>query len=128
MQTHSPPPGWFNAAILRGLGRLLSLSLDRTPAAELLGDTASTWADALWPGKAWHESDASRIEEAFRRVSATFVRWPAPAELLAHLPAREPPTHLMLPPRVETPAERERGMKHIAELLDRLNLPEGEPQ
>ena len=100
------------------MNRLLSLSLDRTPAAELLGETARTWADALWPGRAWYDTDAERIAEGFRRMAGAIEQWPAPAVFLRHLPARQPPANVLsLPAKATTDAEREANLARLNAML-----------
>jgi hypothetical protein len=99
------------------------LNLDRTPASELLGQTALAWGDALWPGRAWHESDGVRLIEAFRRLSAAVRQWPAPVDLLAHLPPRDAGTLPALPPRVETEADRQAALAKLRAMAAALDVP-----
>lgn len=119
MTAATPPEPWFLTAIDRGLQRLLALSLDRTPSGEHLasGITTSAWADAIWPGSSWERPrDEIRIAEGFRRLSRVCRSWPAPAELMDHIPKL---THTG--PAVGhdrgTAAGRERGMRSVAEVL-----------
>ena len=56
---------WFVAAIKDGLKALVSLRLDGTPAIDLLPTTRDIWIAALWTGRAWVESDAERLHQAF---------------------------------------------------------------
>lgn len=107
----------------RGVQRLLSLSLERTPASELLQFTAAAWADALWCGRVWYaEYDSERITEGFRVLSATRRIWPAPADLLAAIPDRDSGGVLALPKRVETEESRAMAMRTIADVMDRLGI------
>ena len=115
--TYTPPPNWFTATILHGLKRLLTLSLDRTPAAELLGETTRAWADALWPGRQWFESDVPRIAEGFRRLSANVEQWLPPVVFLCHLPARETPKLVALPATAISDAERDANLHRIETML-----------
>ena len=101
--------------------RLLVLSLDRTPAAELFGACVESWADALWPGRAWQEADAERIAEGFRRLSATHRQWPAPADLLTALPARAA-SMPALPRHVADDDERARTLQHLADVAAKLGV------
>ena len=114
----SRPADWFMAALAAGMKRLLSLSLDRTPAAELLGQTTETWADALWPGRDWHESDTARIAEAFRRMSDTCEQWPSPKVFRANLPARADTSLLGLPSRAFTDAERRENLDLLFQVVN----------
>ncbi len=66
---------------------MFCLSLDRTPAAEMLPGTAQTWLEAITDGKAWDEGrDADRIAAGFRTLARIARRWPAPAEFLDVVP------------------------------------------
>ena len=79
---------WFAEAIKDGLKALVSLRLDGTPALDLLPTTRDIWIAALWAGRAWVESDAERLHQAFVALARDATRWPAPADLRARLPAR----------------------------------------
>jgi len=69
------------------LQKMFCLSLDRTPAAEMLPGTAQTWLEAITDGKAWDEGrDADRIAAGFRTLARIARRWPAPAEFLDVVP------------------------------------------
>lgn len=73
--------------MLNGLQKMFCLSLDRTPAAEMLPGTAQTWLEAITDGKAWDEGrDADRIAAGFRTLARIARRWPAPAEFLDVVP------------------------------------------
>ena len=66
---------------------MFCLSLDRTPAAEMLPGTAQAWLEAITDGKAWQKGrDADRIAAGFRTLARIARRWPAPAEFLDVLP------------------------------------------
>lgn len=81
------PLDWLLAEILAGLQRLLCLSLDRTPAAEVLEGTARSWREAIASARAWHRPrDESGVREAFTILQRTSTRWPAPADFLRVLP------------------------------------------
>ena len=67
--------------------KMFCLSLDRTPAAEMLPGTAQAWLEAITDGKAWQKGrDADRIAAGFRTLARIARRWPAPAEFLDVLP------------------------------------------
>ena len=96
------PDAWFRAEIERGLIGLAVLSLDGTPAGELLegGAVAATWTGALFPTRAWDiDRDRPRMRAAFRTLAATVTRWPAPAHVIAALPSPRPAVSLPAPPR-----------------------------
>lgn len=70
-----------------GLQKLYLLSLDRTPAAELLTGTAQAWCEVLTTGRVWEpERDAPRFREAFVNLAATRESWPAPRHFLDAIP------------------------------------------
>lgn len=81
---------WLLDEIATGLQKLACLSLDRTPAAEILTGTAQAWLEAITDGRAWKESrDAARLRAGFRTLSRTARRWPSPAEFLDAVPRIE---------------------------------------
>ena len=86
---------WLMDEVVTGLQKLACLSLDRTPAAEVLAGTAQAWMEAITDGRAWDERrDAERVQAAFRTLGRTVLRWPAPAEFLDALPRIPPPSAL----------------------------------
>ena len=79
---------WLTREILTGFQKLLCLSLDRTPAGEVIPGTAQAWAEALTTGKQWDEArDVPRIRAAFVNLMRTARTWPSPAHFLEALPA-----------------------------------------
>ena len=81
---------WLEIEILSGLQKLSCLSLDRTPAAEVLLGTVQAWLEAITDGRTWDERrDAGRVQAAFRTLGRTMRRWPSPAEFLDALPRVE---------------------------------------
>lgn len=73
-----------------GLQKLACLSLDRTPAAEVLPGTAQAWMEAITDGRTWSEGrDTGRVQSAFRTLGRTARRWPSPAEFLDAMPRVE---------------------------------------
>jgi hypothetical protein len=118
MQQRAPEP-WLVAAVAAGLQRLVLLRLDGAPAADAIEGCALAWADALAARAGWIEArDAPRLNEAFRRLAAHAVRWPAPAMLFDHLPQPRPPEALAAP--APDPRERERIRRALGELLQGL--------
>ena len=109
---------WLETEILRGLQRLACLSLDRTPAAEMLPGTAQAWIAALTHGKAWdRDLDTPRIRHAFVVVSATARRWPAPAEFLEAVPRHREQLALTKQHIPADPAKAEAAIAEIEALL-----------
>ena len=81
-------PSWFHNRIVEGIQLLHSLHLDGRPAAEVVTITATGWIDVLWRApRAWVEGrDTERLACAFFSLSRQVDRWPAPRQLLDHLP------------------------------------------
>lgn len=104
--------------VLDGLDRLLALGLSGRPAAADVQSTALAWIDAL-SMRSWDDArDPRRIETAFRRLSATAQRWPAPAQLLDALPPRLEVVKKPAPASVaaDCAAKRRRMQQIIAQL------------
>ena len=81
---------WIQDEILRGLQKLLSLSLDRTPASELLPITVGSWVETITQNRLFDEPlDARRFRQAFVTLAGTRRTWPSPADFLAALPERD---------------------------------------
>jgi hypothetical protein len=81
---------WFHNEMIDGLTKLMSLSLDRTPAADSVQITAATWIEATTTGRVWDQArDASRIRAAFSTLYSTSEKWPAPRHFLDALPRVE---------------------------------------
>ena len=103
------PDPWFSRVIAEGLQRLAAMHLVGTPTDAGLDLACAVWIDTLWYRRAWHQDpDAARLRRAFAALSGSARRWPAPAELLDHLPARPQPLALPKPDR--TPV----GQAHLA--------------
>lgn len=105
-------PGWLVAEVAEGMQRLMVLRLDGTPPADAIDGVVLAWADALMVrGGGWNATqDAPRIREAFRRLAAHVVRWPAPAEIFLHLPDRAPVQALPPPPITDDQRAHVRAM------------------
>ena len=81
---------WLHDEILDGLSQLLCLSLERTPAADLIAGTAAMWVKTLSAGMAWErERDTPRIRQAFVTLAQTRTHWPAPLHFREALPEVE---------------------------------------
>ena len=103
------PEDWFSRVIAEGLQRLAAMRLPSHPQAAELELACAVWIDTLWYRRAWHQDpDAGRLHRAFLALAGSARRWPAPAELLDHLPARPQPLALPKPDR--TPV----GQAHLA--------------
>lgn len=109
---------WIQDEILRGLQKLLALSLERTPAGELLPITVGAWVEAIMRGRAFDEAlDVPRFRSAFVTMAEHRRTWPTPADFLAALPDRE--TFKALPAKTPAPEEAARV---IAEIRAKLGL------
>ena len=105
----SPPEPWFSSVIAEGLQRLAAMHLASTPNDAGLDLACAVWIDSLWFRREWHEDpDAGRLRRAFLALAGSARRWPSPADLLDHLPARPQPR--ALPPPDRTPV----GQAHLA--------------
>ena len=116
-------PRWFRDTVANGLQRFIALSLAGTPPAETIKLTAATWCDLLWNcGKAWDpDLDARRIEAGFVTLANQIDRWPAPRQLLQHLPSRPEQRALAEPDR--TPEQVERARHYIQLTKELLRAP-----
>ena len=107
---------WLFDEVLTGMQKLMALSLDRTPAAELITATAKVWHEALHIGRVWdRERDAKRIRESFTRLALNSKRWPAVEELITSLPSA--PHQWRLPPPTGIPPTREEKARKLRALL-----------
>ena len=108
------PDPWFSAVIAEGLQRLAAMHLVGTPTDAGLDLACAVWIDTLWYRRAWHQDpDAGRLRRAFAALSGSARRWPAPADLLDHLPAKPQPPALPAPPRGRTGAAHLQAMKDL---------------
>ena len=113
---------WLLDEIATGLQKLACLSLDRTPAAELLTATARVWHEAITDGRAFDEQrDSPRIRQAFRTLAATREQWPAPRHLVEALPKIEQGA---IGYEVK-PVSRDEAAKRMAEIRAELERVDG---
>jgi hypothetical protein len=110
---------WFMAELATGLQKLISLSLNGSPAMETIQLTAVSWAETLWAAPiGWHsELDAERIQQAFLRIMRDIERWPAPKHLLNYLPQRPQPVHPLLSAPQMSEERRMENQARVAELV-----------
>jgi hypothetical protein len=107
---------WLLTEIATGLQKLYPLSLDRTPAFDVIPGTALAWVEGLTYGREWDQQrDTPRLRAAFSRLLAEAERWPAPRELLAMLP--ETPRAPALTHDRGIPADRAAKSQHLARIL-----------
>lgn len=87
---------------------------------DLIEGTAGAWVEALKSGRVWDDpQDRERVRAAFTKLASVRVSWPSPADFLAALPPRRTMTG---PPRLESDAARQAGMKACHEILRKLNV------
>jgi len=66
-----------------------------------------------WPYSPTQDPDAARLRRAFLALAGSARRWPSPADLLDHLPAKPQPPALPAPPRGRTGAAHLQAMKDL---------------
>jgi len=121
----APPADWFESVVAEGIAKLYVLRLESAPAADTLDGVELVWVEALWYSNvAWDEElDTERLRQAFRALTQRLHRWPAPRELMEHLPAR--PKRRELPPPPQTPEQKAKAVAQLAKLramMKDLNL------
>jgi len=102
-------PAWFRNAVIDGLQGLVTLMLPGTPAAEVVQLTTLSWVEVLWRlPVGWLDAlDTPRIGPGFLALAGAIDRWPAPRQLLDHLPPRrQPAASLPAPHHTQTAAQR----------------------
>lgn len=119
----SEVPAWFQRAVADGFGALSVLELPGQPYTDDdIKRTRKVWSEVLWRKQVdWvEELDARRVREAFLLLAGNITRWPAPAQLLEHIPRRPEPRKLPAP-RV-SPADRQRNKRYIHEMLNQIGV------
>lgn len=111
---------WIHNEIMDGLSRLLCLSLERTPAADLIEGTAAMWCEAVTHERVFDERlDAPRFRAAFSTLARTRTSWPAPLHFLEAMPPREQLALTKQPIK----ADPERAAKYMADIATALGMP-----
>lgn len=116
---------WLRSEIIDGLTRMALLSLDRTPAMDLIEGTVGVWVDALSSSRNWdRERDVPRINAAFRCLESTVNIWPSPAKFLEVMPPIPNPHFVALSrePDMETRAISEKTRKIIDTLAKKMRM------
>lgn len=109
---------WLLDGIATGLQKLACLSLDRTPAAEVLSGTAGAWLEALTEDRAWDEHrDSDRVRRAFVKLALVCRRWPSVPEFLDALPPVPAPLALARDFRPASPDVARQNAERIIEML-----------
>jgi hypothetical protein len=125
-------PQWLRDEVLDGFTRLVTLSLDRTPAVDVIVGTAETWMEAICHRRQWSQrEDTGRVRAAFRTLAAESTSWPRPRDFLDALPARAPveaiPSLLDESARERSRLAAEKAISEIGELLH-VKQPENHPK
>lgn len=113
-------PDWLRCEVVAGLQHLLVLRLPGSPAADTAVVTAETWLATIGTvAVAWSEPlDRLRVRKAFRHLSASCERWPAPKHFFDALPARNPAQpKLGIKLTAEERAENKRRIGNIIKTL-----------
>ncbi|MFZ0871577.1 MAG: hypothetical protein WAM90_12745 [Rhodanobacter sp.] len=111
---------WIENEILLGFQKLMTLGLDRQPAADLIEGTLLTWVEAVTHGKRWEQDrDTNRIRDAFATLAATCNVWPSPAVFLLAVP---PASKQRPVSRLDDEQRRASGLRHIAEICKQLGI------
>lgn len=111
-------PDWKLDAIAHGLAKLTTLSLERTPAMDVIRATAVTWHEAITHDRAFDQArDRPRFDAAFRTLASECRSWPTPRDFLDALPAVKPPAEVV---RIDDESLRQRGMQHIGDIAQRM--------
>ncbi|MBF0165651.1 MAG: hypothetical protein HQM01_14305 [Magnetococcales bacterium] len=112
---------WLREEIALGLSKCVVLRLQGFPPEDAIIHVAEIWMEAILSAPIyWTEDpDRLRIRKGFVELTRICRFWPAPSDLLHHLPPR-PATPLLLdePPMPEEALARNR--KRIRELIDKL--------
>lgn len=109
---------WIHHEILDGLSKLLCLSLERSPAADMIAGTAASWVEAVTFGRDWVESrDRQRFRAAFVTLANTREQWPAPKHFIEAMPAAPSPLALVRDRRPADPEVVRKAVEKIAAML-----------
>jgi hypothetical protein len=116
----TPRNDWLRNAILDGLTKLMTLSLDRQPAADVIVGTAGTWLEAITHARSWDQQrDLPHIRAAFVMLAGHCVEWPKPRQFLDALPPEDRPYHRAPQVAYEKPVKRV-ITPETAEVIDNL--------
>lgn len=109
---------WIHHEILDGLSKLLCLSLERSPAADMIAGTAAAWVEAVTFGREWVESrDRQRFRAAFVTLANTREQWPAPKHFIEAMPAAPSPLALVRDRRPADPEVARKAVEKITAML-----------
>jgi hypothetical protein len=111
---------WIKGEILSGFQKLITLSLEHPPAAEVLPGTVLAWLEAITAGRVFDQDrDAPRFRAAFLALATRCRRWPVPADFLEALPSPQAARPTL---RLIDEHSRQRGRAHLADIAKQLNI------
>lgn len=114
-------PEWLRSEVLDGLCKLVTLSLERTPAVDVIAGTAETWMEAICHRREWHEAqDRMRVRRSFATLASTSTSWPTPKLFLDSLPPRmtqRERQQLMSPEELR---RQEESRERVGQMLDHM--------
>jgi ribosome modulation factor len=121
----NPNNQWLLTLIARGLQKLTTLSLDRTPSMETIDATAYTWLEAITADREWDETrDTPRFRAAFATLERDRTSWPAPRHLLDAVPRVAFDKSAALPARItHTDEHRARTLEWLREKGQEFRAP-----
>lgn len=115
---------WLKNAVIDGVQLLYSLALPGSPAGEVLPLTAQGWIEVLRRCRTWvPERDAKRLHPGFVALAGAVDRWPAPKQLLDHLPPVQAPLALVEAAPPISAAQRQQLQALRRRLADHLVAP-----
>jgi hypothetical protein len=113
---------WIKRELLTGFQKLLTLGLERQPAAEVIPGTVATWLETITHRRVFDEQrDRPRFRAAFIELAGRMKHWPTPQDFLESLPALPAVRET---PRLISEASVARAKKAMAELDEMLRVKE----
>jgi hypothetical protein len=111
---------WIENEILLGFQKLMTLGLDRQPAADLIEGTVMAWCEAITAGRLFEQGrDAARFKASFTTLLRHCTQWPTPREFLDAMPRLATET---VSPKIESAQSRIMGMKALSEIAALLGI------
>lgn len=120
--SHNPtPPDWMIRELRDGLQKMLCLSLDGQPSADVIAGTLLAWGETVAHGRVFDQGrDTPRVRAAFRTLAARCRRWPAPVDFIDALPRIEDRNGYSR--RIESDGARQSGAKAIGDIAALLKI------
>ncbi len=111
---------WLRQEIAAGLQALVAQNLKFSPAGDMIARNADIWHLALKKVCFIEQIDAPRIRVGFERLFPEIKEWPAPAQLLEHMPRRLPQQSLPMPEPTEE--DRRKGLEALSQLKAKMGI------